>query len=61
MKKKTTKEDFKYGMPEYYIKNKYVFDSQEYFLTISEDIFDDKTVEYANRLIEKLNKKKMKF
>lgn len=55
------KEDFKYGYPEYYIEDKYVFESKEYLIIINKDIFDEDTVEYANRIIEKYVKEKDKI
>ena len=55
------KEDFKYGYPEYYIEDKYVFESKEYLIIINKDIFDEETVEYANRIIEKYVKEKDKI
>ena len=55
------KEDFKYGNSEYYIEDEYVFESQEYLIIIHKDIFDEETVEYANRIIEKYIKEKDKI
>lgn len=55
------KEDFKYGYPEYYIEDKYVFESKECLIIINKDIFDEETVEYANRIIEKYVKEKDKI
>lgn len=55
------KEDFKYGYPEYYIEDKYVFESKEYLIIINKDIFDEETVEYTNRIIEKYVKEKDKI
>ena len=55
------KEDFKYGYPEYYIEDKYVFESKECLIIINKDIFDEETVEYANRIIEKYVKEKNKI
>lgn len=55
------KEDFKYGSLEYYIDDEYVFECQEYLIIISKDIFDEETVEYANRIIEKYIKEKEKI
>lgn len=55
------KEDFKYGYPEYYIRDKYVFESKECLLIINKDIFDEETVEYANRITEKYVKEKDKI
>ncbi|MBO5348297.1 MAG: hypothetical protein J6A89_00515 [Clostridia bacterium] len=52
------KEDFKYGYQEYYIEDKYVFESKEYLIIINKDIFDEETVEYANGIIEKYIKEK---
>lgn len=45
------KEDFKYSYPEYYIEDKYVFESKEYLIIINKDIFDEETVEYAKMSI----------
>ena len=47
------KEEFRYGYPEYYIEDKYVFESKDYLIIINKDIFDEETVEYANRIAEK--------
>ena len=55
------KEDFKYEYPEYYIEDKYVFESKECLIIINKDIFDEETVEYANRIIEKYVKEKNKI
>ncbi|MBR1540849.1 MAG: hypothetical protein IJ629_06885 [Clostridia bacterium] len=55
------KEDFKYGCPKYYIEDKYIFESQEYLIIISQEIFTEETVEYANRIIEKYVKEKDKI
>lgn len=55
------KEDFKYGNSEYYIEDEYVFESKEYLIIINKDIFDEETVEYANRIIEKYIKEKDKI
>lgn len=55
------KEDFKYGYPEYYIEDKYVFESKECLIIINKDIFDEETVEYANRIIEQYVKEKDKI
>ena len=52
------KEEFRYGYPEYYIDDKYVFEAQEYMIIIYNDIFDEETVEYANRIAEKYKKEK---
>lgn len=41
-----------------YIDEKYVLESDEVLLTISEDIFDDETIEYANSVVEKYKKEK---
>ena len=55
------KDDFKYGYPEYYIEDEYVFESKEYLIIISKDIFDEETIEYANKIIEKYIKEKDKI
>lgn len=55
------KEDFKFGNSKYYIEDEYVYESQEYLIIISKDIFDEDTVEYANRIIEKYMKEKDKL
>jgi len=47
------KQNFEYGSPKYYISDKYVLDTEEYIIIIDEDIFDDETIEYVNRIIEK--------
>ena len=52
------KDEFRYGYPEYYIDDKYVFETQEYMIIIYNDIFDEETVEYANRIAEKYTKEK---
>lgn len=49
------KEDFEYGDSEYYI------DEDEYLIIISNEIFNEETVEYANRIIEKYEKEKDKI
>ena len=55
------KEDFNYGNPEYYIEDEYVFESKEYLILINNNIFDEETVEYANRIAEKYLKEKDKI
>ena len=55
------KEDFKYEYPEYYIQDKYVFESKEFLIIINKKIFDEETVEYANRITEKYVKEKDKI
>ena len=55
------KEDFKYGDSEYYIEDKYVCENQEYLIIIDKNIFDEETVEYANRIIDKYEKEKDKI
>lgn len=52
------KEDFKYEDLARYINNQYFFEDKEYLILISEDIFNDKTVEYANEIIKKYQKEK---
>lgn len=52
------KEEFRYGYPEKYIDDKYVFETEEYLLIIDKDIFDEETVEYASRIAEKYIKEK---
>lgn len=52
------KGEFRYGYSEYYIDDKYVFETQEYLIIIYNDIFDEETVEYANRIAEKYTKEK---
>lgn len=55
------KGDFKYGDSEYYIEDEYVCEIQECLIIINKDIFDEETVEYANRIIEKYKKEKDKI
>ncbi len=52
------KEDFKYEDLEKYISNKYVFEDKEYLLLISEEIFNEDTIRYANGIIKKYQKEK---
>ena len=52
------KEDFKYGAPEYYINDKYVIVTTEYLLVINSEIFNEETIEYANKIIKKYIKEK---
>ena len=52
------KENFEYGSPKYYIENRYVFDSEDYIIVINDKIFDEETVEYANKIAEKYIKQK---
>ena len=52
------KIDFKYGNVKYFIYNKYVYENQDYLLIIDKNIFDEETVKYANRLIDKFMKEK---
>ena len=52
------KEDFRYEFPEKYLKEVYVFENDDYLLTISEDIYDDETIKYANNVCEKYTNSK---
>lgn len=47
------KNDFKYGCEELYITDKYVLKTNDYILLINEKIFDDETIEYAERITKK--------
>ncbi len=49
------KEDFEYGDSEYYI------DEEKYLIIISNEIFNEETVEYANKIIERYEKEKDKI
>mgnify|MGYP004674765173 CR=1 FL=1 len=50
------KEDFRYEDLEKYINNKYVFEDKEYLLLISEEIFNEDAIRYANGIIKKISK-----
>ncbi len=52
------KEEFKYECPEKYLEDVYVKDTKEYCLVIEKDIFDDETIEYANKIGELYLEKK---
>ena len=52
------KNDFKYESKEYFIDNAYVFEDKNYLLIIDKEIFDDKTIEYANEIIKKYEQEK---
>ena len=49
------KEDFEYGDSEYYS------DEEKYLIIISNEIFNEETVEYANKIIESYEKEKDKI
>ena len=49
------KKDFTYGNEEEYIDDAYVYSNDDIVLVIAEDIFDDDTIAYANKLVSKYN------
>ena len=49
------KEAFTFGNSNYFIEDEYVFESSNCLLTIAKDIFNDETIQYANKLLEKYN------
>ena len=52
------KEDFRYEYPEKYLEEVYVYDCDDFLLAISNDIFDEDTVQYANNVVDKYIKNK---
>lgn len=52
------KEDFNHGSEKYYITDGYVYDNPDYVLIINDNIFNEDTIVYANKLINSyLNRK----
>ena len=48
---KIKREDFKFGDEEKYIDDEYVYETNQYVLTIRENLFTDDAIEYANHII----------
>lgn len=55
------KDEFTYGNSALYIEDRYVFECDKYIITICKDIFDDDTIEYANKIVEKYNQEQDKI
>lgn len=55
------KDEFTYGNSALYIQDKYVFECNKYIIIIWKDIFDDDTIEYANKIVEKYNQEQDKI